>query len=446
MKNPSPWLNGVYAPVTEEIQSGPLTVDGAIPPELNGSLMRIGPNPVDDPGENYHWFSGDGMVHEIRIENGSVSGFRNRWVRTPGARVALGESLTDSVRTPVDPANTNVFRIGERVFALAETCHPYALDAELGTRGREDFDGALVSGFTAHPHRDPVSGEVHAAGYDLDDSAELTQYVIDASGHVVKRVKVPLGGPTSVHDFAMTQGHWLYFDLPLQYDPVLAAERFAIPYRWKPDYASRVGVLAQDAEPESIRWFEVSPGWVFHTLNAYEVCDTKGDVVEIVCDVVRFERIFDTDITGPGDPYPPQLWRWRLNFATGRLSETLLDERIQEFPRIDERFWGRQHRYGFTTELFGASGGPSLLAHDLGSESSSFAFEAGTHASEFVFVPASASAGEAEGWLLGINSSAARSRLVIFDASAVAQGPVASVELPQRVPAGFHGDWFPLKA
>ncbi|MFT8723404.1 MAG: carotenoid oxygenase family protein, partial [Acetobacter malorum] len=35
----------------------------------------------------------------------------------------------------------------------------------------------------------------------------------------------------------------------------------------------------------------------------------------------------------------------------------------------------------------------------------------------------------------------AQSRLVIFDAGHVADGPVASVTLPQRVPDGFHGSF-----
>ena len=32
--------------------------------------------------------------------------------------------------------------------------------------------------------------------------------------------------------------------------------------------------------------------------------------------------------------------------------------------------------------------------------------------------------------------------VVVLDAEDVAAGPVATVALPQRVPAGFHGTWF----
>lgn len=34
-----------------------------------------------------------------------------------------------------------------------------------------------------------------------------------------------------------------------------------------------------------------------------------------------------------------------------------------------------------------------------------------------------------------------RSELVILDATDVAGGPVAVVEVPVRIPAGFHGNW-----
>ena len=48
------------------------------------------------------------------------------------------------------------------------------------------------------------------------------------------------------------------------------------------------------------------------------------------------------------------------------------------------------------------------------------------------------------GWLLAFVHDAATdgSAFVVLDAEDVAAGPVATVALPQRVPAGFHGNWF----
>ena len=74
------YLEGNFAPVSEEVTAHDLKVEGAVPPELTGLYLRNGPNPrKGDPG---HWFLGDGMVHGVRLEDGGASWYRNRWVRT----------------------------------------------------------------------------------------------------------------------------------------------------------------------------------------------------------------------------------------------------------------------------------------------------------------------------------------------------------------------------
>jgi carotenoid cleavage dioxygenase len=65
--------------------------------------------------------------------------------------------------------------------------------------------------------------------------------------------------------------------------------------------------------------------------------------------------------------------------------------------------------------------------------------------SEPVFVPASAQSPEGDGWLLTVVWRPGRrgSDLVVVPALDVAAGPVATIELPQRVPFGFHGNFVP---
>ena len=52
---------------------------------------------------------------------------------------------------------------------------------------------------------------------------------------------------------------------------------------------------------------------------------------------------------------------------------------------------------------------------------------------------------EGEGWLLAYGWDRARgaSDLLVFEAMAMADGPIAAVHLPVRVPYGFHGWWLP---
>src|SRR5688572_23162467 len=87
------WLQGVYAPVHEELTTLDLPVTGTLPSELDGRYLRNGPNPVAavDPA-TYHWFTGDGMVHGIRLRDGKAEWYRNRWVRSTPVSAALGET------------------------------------------------------------------------------------------------------------------------------------------------------------------------------------------------------------------------------------------------------------------------------------------------------------------------------------------------------------------
>ena len=75
------YLQDNFAPVHDELTAFDLPVTGSVPQHLDGRYLRIGPNPANDPGEAYHWFLGDGMVHGVRIEDGHARWYRNRWVR-----------------------------------------------------------------------------------------------------------------------------------------------------------------------------------------------------------------------------------------------------------------------------------------------------------------------------------------------------------------------------
>jgi carotenoid cleavage dioxygenase len=149
----NPYLQGNFAPVRQERDDSDLEVTGSIPPELNGLLLRNGPNPVLDPDPSmYHWFIGDGMLHGIELSGGKAR-YRNRWVRTPTARAALGEAVPegaggqnwDSRSGAV--ANTSVVRHAGRILALVEVSLPTRVSSDLSTLGAFDFDGRLAGSF-----------------------------------------------------------------------------------------------------------------------------------------------------------------------------------------------------------------------------------------------------------------------------------------------------------
>src|ERR1700690_4051451 len=107
----NPYLIGNNAPVLTEETITNLEVTGSLPSSLNGRYLRNGPNPISNPDcGTYHWFTGDGMVHGIRVESGRASWYRNRWVRSEEVARALGEEPRPGpiVEGMDFAANTNV--------------------------------------------------------------------------------------------------------------------------------------------------------------------------------------------------------------------------------------------------------------------------------------------------------------------------------------------------
>ncbi|HMG27995.1 MAG TPA: carotenoid oxygenase family protein [Acidimicrobiia bacterium] len=440
------YLVGNFAPVKDELTATDLPTEGAVPTELRGRLLRIGPNPIAPDPAAYHWFTGDGMIHAIELRDGKAASYRNRWVRTDQAIALLGEDAIPGQPDDVFPAgssvaNTHIVAHAGKIFALVEVCLPTQVSPDLSTVGRYDFGGKLRSSMTAHPKMDPVTGEMLFFGYDPFGPPWLRYHVVNAAGELVRSEDIDIQGPSMVHDFAITERHVVFFDLPVVFDFDLLGKR-PFPAAWKPDYGARVGVMPRDGGNADVRWFEVDLCYVFHPLNAY---DENGSVV---VDVARHPKMFDTDIYGPAEQ-PPTLDRWTIDLDGGKVIEERIDDRPQEFPRVDDRVVGRQHRYGYAT-YFGLDeqgiqfGG--LLRHDLRTGAvQEKTFGAGTHAGEGVFVPASHVAGEDEGWVLTVVYDEGRdaSDLFVLDATDFAAPPVGAVHLPQRVPFGFHGSWVP---
>ena len=81
------YLEGNFGPVREEVTVTELPVTGTLPDQLDGRYLRIGPNPVNDRvPATYHWFTGYGMVHGVRLREGRAEWYRNRYVRSRTSR------------------------------------------------------------------------------------------------------------------------------------------------------------------------------------------------------------------------------------------------------------------------------------------------------------------------------------------------------------------------
>lgn len=476
------YLNGNYAPVREEITALDLDVTGTIPDYLDGRYLRIGPNPMGDPDPaRYHWFTGAGMAHGLRLRDGKAHWYRNRWVRSADVARTLGETWSGGPHTGGFDfaANTNIIGHAGKTFAIAESgVRPYELTDELETVGPSDFCGTLFGGYTAHPKRDPATGELHAVSYN-PMRGNIVQYTVTGvDGKVRRTVNIRLNAQTMMHDFSLTEKYVVLYDLPVALDLggalrnrpakamatllTLLVERHAapdfflrvamrgserggppggMPYRWAPERQARIGVMPREGTASDIRWFEVRPCYVFHPLNAYDISDSDGD--RIVLDVVRHASVF----TAGRNLFPDTqtLDRWTVDLVSGKVHEERLDDTVQEFPRVDERLVGRRHRYGYAVG-YASGSSDAILKHDVETGRAQIAaFGPGREPGEFVFVPSSADAAEDDGVAMGFvyDRSTDRSDLVLLNAQTLET--VATVHLPARVPHGFHGNWVPAE-
>ncbi|MDF5752099.1 carotenoid oxygenase family protein [Spongiactinospora sp. TRM90649] len=453
------YLEGAFAPVTEEITAFDLPVTGRVPDDLDGRYLRNGPNPLnlEDP-EAHHWMMGEGMVHGVRLRDGRAEWYRNRWVRSAEVAGRLGEPHPAGLAAVAADfaANTHVFAHAGRTLAAIEGGPPpYELDEELRTLGTCDFGGGLGTGpgtglgegvFTAHTKRDPVNGELHAITYHpLWD--HVRHLVVDRSGTLVRAGRIPVDGAPMMHDFALTERHVVLIDQPVTFSMEAAAAGQQVPYVWNEGRGTAVGVMPR--EGGATRWFGTDPCYVAHTLNAYD------DGEQVILDVVRYPRM---DVARH-IAEPMTLERWTIDPVAGTVARRVVDDRPQEFPRVGDGVVSRPHRYGYTAVtgelndvVLAPVDGPlpdiafdnAIIKHDYatgGSELHRFGGDAAT--GEAVFAARPGGVTEDDGYVLAYTHNPGRGAadLVVLSAQDFTGEPLARIHLPGRVPLGFHGSW-----
>jgi carotenoid cleavage dioxygenase-like enzyme len=437
----NPFLTANFAPVQTENVIYDLPVKGSIPEELNGRFLRIGPNPAPgSAGKNYHWFMGTGMVHGLRLEGGKAKWYRNNYVITDAvAGILKKNKLMRPRQVRGGSVNTNVLAIGGELYALVEAGEmPVKLDGDLESQSYSDFGGSLEAGFSAHPRKDPVTGNLHAITY-APGRAHLDYLVVDKTGQSKKVAQLKAPHQPLIHDTAITRSFVVVLDLPVTFSLLLAASG-TFPYTWNRKQQPRIGLLPRDdnqSESREIRWFEAPSCFVYHILNAYE----KGDqvIIDVVKNALNFEaKFFDHNHKAPS------LVRWTIDLSTSKVSEQILCEYPVEFPRLNDKFVGEANRYGYTATMTeNLELGPTYK-HDLVTgETQIHDYGPGRSSLEPVFVARQNAVEEDDGFIISYvhDRDTDKSEVVILDAQDFTGEPLASIQLPVRVPYGFHGNW-----
>lgn len=473
--SPQRWHKVFERPV---VAFGPTELEvlsGRIPQGLQGTFYQNGTARLKRGGVAAgHWFDGDGAVLRAGFAAGKATG-TYRYVQTEGykAESAAGEYLYSNygMRYPgplwehmlgllkggsvKNSANTSVLALEDKLLALWEAGNPYGLDLEtLETFGEESLGWLKKNqSFSAHPLRDPASGEIYSVG--VDALCRLSIYRCDARCNLVKQTKISLKSVPMVHSFAIAGPYLVFVISPLKLNglPLLLNQKcYADAIDW--DTAAGTRLIVVDRESlEVVSDRRTDPWFQFHFGNG---CVEEDGSVRL--DFARFDEFtsinevlrevpsgrIDTKAYG-------RLWQLRLDPKTGKvLSNECVLERDCEFPLVPAREVGQpwrytyllMHRDGVKTgeDWFGAIGRfdyetGELKQADLGE---------GNYGSEALYVADALDS--QQGWLIDVvyNSAAERSEIWVFDAltlGGVAGEPACRLALPEIVPIGFHGTW-----
>ena len=409
---------GLHGPSTTECTVEGLEVVGRLPEGLNGRFLRVGPEPRSGARIGAgHMTNGAAMVHEVRIVGGRAE-YRNRWISGDGA----------------DAPNSGLAAHEGRLYALGAHRRPVRLDDSLVPMGGDALDAARGSG--AHAHVDPVWDELLVVEAAPTESL-LSITTVDMKGRVRRVAEVATEAPLLVHDFAFTD----------QYVVVIAtgATEDGDRILWDPISPARIGLIARDGDEPVARWFDISPRFVWHFMNAYEA---DGEVV--IDHVAHRQPILGTPgaVELPGST-APVLCRTVVTPVTGDVRDEILDDRAVEYPTIDPRRAGLRHRVAYAALASSRFSGhlgefDGLVRYDFRTDTVvDHVFADGTTIGAPVVARRSGGTGEDDAWVLTIASDAVEgtSRLVVLDPRTFEQGPIAEIVLPQMVPLGHHALW-----
>ncbi|CAF2113933.1 unnamed protein product [Brassica napus] len=379
-------------------------------------------------------------------------------------------------------ANTSLIYHHGKLLALQETDKPYVIkvleDGDLQTLGMTEYDKRLTHSFTAHPKVDPVTGkssifpEKHDIVFLLTHDVPylftgemftfgcspmppyLTDRVISKDGIMHDPVPITISKPIMMHDFAITENYAIFMDLPMHFRPKEMVKEKKMIYSFDPTKKARFGVLPRYAKDDlMIRWFELPNCFIFHNANAWE---EEDEVVLITC---RLENpnldMVSGNVEEILESFSNELYEMRFNMKTGSASQKKLSASSNYFPRINEWYTGKKNRYvyGYGTVLDGIPRVKGIIKFDLHAEAETgktklrvggnikgiYEMGQGTYGPDAIYVPG-ATAEEDDGYLIfyAHDENTGKSCVNVIDAKTMSSEPVAVVELPHRVPYGFH--------
>ncbi|WOH37802.1 carotenoid oxygenase family protein [Thalassotalea fonticola] len=453
-----------FANIEDNFSKQELSIEGKIPNDLVGIFFRNGPGKHERGEQRYqHLFEGDGMLQSFKIAEGKIV-HQGKFIETPkfqqeqlaeqflysGPETKFNDSLPVSNSNMVNTANTNVIPVGDDLWALWEGGTATSVNSETLefqqqiTLGADSKYGQSLKGlpFSAHPKVE-ANGDIWNFG--LNQSGHVVLYHLAATGQV-KNVGILnanyKGG--MLHDFLLTEKHLLII-LP----SLTTTREFGNNQR---GYFSRVGfdknqamrvLVVSKSDLTLTKEYELPAGFAFHYGNAWE--ENNGtihfdaslypnvDVLHNLANVMKGE-MNNVNIDAKTALY--------TLLPNGKANHAILDVN-SEFPRVCDHLVGLKNEYLYHL----SSQRNSLWSDSVSSFNVSTGkedrFDFGKEYLVEEHISVCPTNQEGTGYLIGtaLHVPSKRTCLNIFNASSIADGPIARAWLNHHLPLGFHGNF-----
>lgn len=472
----------------------PLTVEGTLPQDINGTLYQNGTGVFASHDTKYgQIFDADGVVRGIKIHNGKAYGAA-KVVKSEGlqAENQAGRILYSGAGTELsgwrdnmrrlnlirqgkpplkNTANTSVLMWQDRLFALMEAAQPTELDPDtLDTIGESTLNNTVMGAFSAHPHW--VSERGCGYSFGINPSGKHTAldiYALPKTGECKRITRInlrwrPVG---YVHDFIATPKHLIFFIPPMHFPAkhlvkfMTGSALFPL-MEWKPALGTEVIIVPID-QPEKVTRFITEPFFPIHFANAYE----QGD--EIIVDYTHSPDTFLYDQLGSlhlgfSEKYYREkfgkrkkdtgvLRRACINVNKATVDFDVIWQEYCEFPKINPSLQGSKNTFVYMVQA--PSDAPisapiftQIIKLNLETgQSNTLSFDDEHIPSEALFIRKQNAKEEDAGYLLSMvyDGHQHRSYLAVIDAQDIESGPVAKLHFDQALPISFHGMWCPNK-
>ena len=258
----------------------PLPMSGSLPPDLQGTLLRVGPSRPwgTAPASGARWAAGEGEAEaEAAWRGGEKAGAVHA--------VELRDGKAVWYRRQESDADAGVLWHAGSVLALPETGIPSQYSRFLEP---EEFAGRLTVPIASHVHRLASDGGRVLFGVD-DGSDDLVdggsaagdgQGILlrigewDAAGALRSAQSVELERATWQHDIGVTGEHVVFIESPttrLGGGGGGDGGGLPVPFGWVPGTEGWLGVVPRGGDGSVARWIRLDPSLGrAHVLGAYD--------------------------------------------------------------------------------------------------------------------------------------------------------------------------------